>query len=215
MTTQNLFILLIGSLFLFSCRKDNDISDPAENYVTPCSYFPAHPGTWWNYNSNVGQVTFEIDSTAHLVEESYLPYFKNLDCYINGCEFYHNAYYGLGQSGYKGAPIILEMYGNSGLQTLSTVSFANLFVNEFIAGGATSIQHRRELIISDTTVSNLNGLMFNKVLVMKEYDIYDSTHYYLEYFAENVGLVKRDSINISDTNNLIEILTLDQFWIND
>jgi hypothetical protein len=208
------FILFIIVLLLFSCHKDKKIAAPSENYQIPCSYFPAHPGTWWMYITNSEEITFEIDSIAHKVGDIYLPYFKNLDCYIKGCEFYHSAYYGLGRSGYQAAPIILESNVNSESQTISTVSFANMFVNEFI-NGAGSIQHRRVLYGDTSSVTNMSGLVFDNVIVMKEFDINDTTHYYLEYFAHNIGLVKRDSINTIDTSNLIEILTLNQYFIND
>jgi hypothetical protein len=214
MNTQNIFALLFILVF-FSCRKDEVVSDPAENYTQPCSFFPAHPGTWWTYDTyEGGNVTFEIDSYAHQVKDFYLPYFNNLDCYIKGCDFYHSSYSGLGVSGYHHAPIILETFGNSGFQTVSTVFFTTLFINEYTAGGVQSIDYRRELYTLDTTITNLNGQTFNNVLIMKEFNVEDSTHYFLEYFANNIGLIKRDSINSLDTTNLIEILTLNQYFIN-
>jgi len=187
------------------------LPDTIGNYETPCSYFPAHPGTWWNYNTNGNEVKYEIDSVAHKVGDFYLPYFKNLDCYILGCSFFHSAYFGLGQSGHLSAPIIFETYNNEALQDISSVSFPNLFYHEYI-GSPPSI--RRELFAIDTSITTLTGQSFENVLIMKEFNITDSTHYYLDYFLNEIGLVKRDSVNLVDTTNLIEILTLTDYFIN-
>lgn len=48
---------------------------------------------------------------------------------------------------------------------------------------------------------------------MYEYHIFDSLHRYYDYFAKDIGLIKRDSVNPQDTTDLIEILRLDDYSI--
>jgi hypothetical protein len=214
MTLRQVSYFTLLFILFSSCRKD-EFFDPSETFEKPCIYFPAYPGSYWTYNTNVGKTTYEIAPAARRVNGIYLPYFENLDCYINGCRFYHSAYYGLGAVGYTSAPIIATTLDTAIYQNVSTVSFANLYVNDLLAGGPSDIAHRRELFALDTSVTNLSGQTYDQVLIMKEFSVWDTTHYYLEYFAKYIGLVKRDSIHINDPSDQIEILTLDEYFINE
>ena len=207
-----LLSLLVMFVFISACRKDI-VEDPADNYVKPTAYFPAHPGSWWKYNVNDGtELIYEIDSVAHNIKNEYLPYFKNMDCYIQGNDFYHSAYYGLGQSGYQNAPIIQTEFDTTEYQSYNTASFAYLSYVEYIDGFQSAI-YIRQLFAIDTSVSTLAGQTFDNVLVMKESFVNDQSKHYLEYFVKGVGLVKRDYVNTADTVAL-EILTLDDYFIN-
>ena len=71
---------------------------------------------------------------------------------------------------------------------------------------------------SDKTVSidstlEVLGKSFQMVLIIKETDVYNPNHRYFDYFAKNIGLIKRDSIDITDTTNLITILAIKNYKI--
>ncbi len=48
---------------------------------------------------------------------------------------------------------------------------------------------------------------------MYEYDELNSSHRYYDYFAKNIGLIKRDSVSSNDTTKLIEILRLENYHV--
>ena len=210
MKNQIIIIALFGLLFLFSCHKEKAIDEVVLciDYIQPGVCFPAHPGSWWTYiKQNEGTITYEIDSVVSYVNGQCLPYFKNLDCYVSGSNFKHGAYHGLGQSSFSNSAIYSSEIN---VDQYCFISFAKMFVYEFFL----IPPYRRRLIKEDTTITTLHGEVYTNIIVIKETFVLDSTHLYLDYFASNVGLIKRDSINYQDTNDLTEILTLDKYFIN-
>lgn len=223
--SQKILLVPILVLILFSaCRKDKTVKPTTEteddliivldictNYVTPINYFPAHPGSWWNYNQvGLADQLYEIDSVAKQFDGECMPYFNQLGCFVRANNFTHTAYYGQGFSGIENSTIIPTNVGDT---TICFISMADLVVEDIF--GPNIPKFRRILIQDDTTVTNLNGNTFTNLKVVKEIYTYDSTHLFLEYFAPNIGLIKRDSIDYQNTSNITEVFTLESYFINE
>ena len=217
------FFIPLFVLSLFSaCRKDKTepeitieddllvVTDPCSTYVMPLDYFPAHPGSWWNYNQvGLSDQLYEIDSASKMFDGECMPYFIQLESFVRANNFTHTAYYGQGMSGVENSSIIPNSVGDT---AICFISMTDLVVEDIF--GTTLPHFRRILVQDDTTVTNLNGNTYSNVKVVKETYEYDSTHLYLEYFAPNVGLIKRDSIDYQNTSNITEVFTLESFFIN-
>jgi hypothetical protein len=71
---------------------------------------------------------------------------------------------------------------------------------------------RRVTTKIDTTIT-VSSTLYQNVIIVKEYDTLNMSQWHLDYFAKNVGLIKRDSVCANDTTNFITILTLDNYHI--
>lgn len=100
---KNFTFLFFCLILFFSCKKEQNITPPISTYdtISPKSYFPAYPGSWWKYIVNGTDVVFDTtsssylmnyyvknrywDSTAHLIpvysDTCYVPYFNSIPVY--------------------------------------------------------------------------------------------------------------------------------------
>ncbi|UKN02013.1 hypothetical protein K6119_00595 [Paracrocinitomix mangrovi] len=67
-----LTLTVFGFLCLYSCKKECDASNPAVSDVQtdtiyPNQYFPAYPGSWWEYTDS-SVITIDDNWFNHLVE---------------------------------------------------------------------------------------------------------------------------------------------------
>lgn len=207
------FLSAILFVLLFSqCRKDNEVTEC--EIITPGSYFPAYPGSWWKYTiNNSVSITYKISNNYQYFgydRSSCYPIFDNIGRHISGNSILQSAYFGKGGSG----PVLSKIYSEQ-LNVIypCVTSFSTFKYDDLLGGGYDATPYRRVTLVKDTTISTNNVLYFN-VLLVKEYNIYDSTHFYYDYFSKDIGLVKRDSIHISDTTNLMEILSLQDYFIH-
>ena len=226
---KNLFLIILISIFIFGCKKEtvtpktpDSVANPTTDttninttclnqFADPGIYFPAHPSSWWDYIqlTNTNKL-YTIDSTLTLFDDICHPKFNNADRLVSGSTIIQSIYSGLGQSWYDYSPIYSETLNDT---LLCSFSFSTFNYYEFMASGTPPI--RRVVLATDTTITTLlSTTTFSQVLMIKEYDLNDTTHYYYDYFSKDIGLVKRDSIHISDETNLIEILALDSYYIN-
>lgn len=225
---QRLILILVCSVLIFSCRKDsvyvednsNNLTDsldtleaPIYDTIFPGEYWPAYPLTYWNYtNYNGDNVNWVIDSIYHLYDGAYHPLFLTANKYVKFDKILQYQYHGLGASTISESPIYAEAPEANHWEAICQVSFVTFEFVQF-TGDPQMSPWRRTFVNIDTTITNLNNDTYDNVLVMKEYMTSDNTHRYFDYFALGVGLVKRDSVDVADTNNLIEILTLDSYNI--
>jgi hypothetical protein len=212
MTKQATFsFLAILILSFIGCKnKETNETTTCINKQLPGEYFPAFPKSWWNYRKNNNElVQYKISDDYQDCEGKCRPVFVNLNKCIQGESFFLRIYTGLGESQTVPSPIY-SLFLDSVL--ICPISFATFKENIYFTS-SNGVHYRRVTIKIDTNITLPNSQTFSNVIIVKEYSIYDSNHVYLDYFAKNIGLIKRDSININDKTDLIQILMLENYQI--
>lgn len=201
-------ILSLGiiTLYLFSLtscgKKDVDCSET----IIIGSYFPAYPGSYWNYyNNNNGITKWKIASDYTKFNEKCATYFINPECYIQENKIGYSFYGGLGTV----AIIITDIYPlEIGIPNYAGMSFVDFSLR--VAFNANPVTRFRESLGYKTiSIDNINS--YENTLMVKEYDTLKKDHFYLDYFANNIGLVMRDSVH-SDS---LGVDTTRILWIKD
>ncbi len=203
---------------LMSCTKEDDKIEMEVEENTGCTdpqspgeYFPAYPTSWWNYYDNNDElVEFKISSEYQECEGACRPVFENIDKCIQGDAFIQPFYAGLGTS----STMRSRIYST----TLDSVLICPISFSTFKEQDSfldlNDVRYLRKAITMDTSIV-VNDKTYENVLVMYEYDRFKTSHQYYDYFAKNIGLIKRDSVNPNDTTDLIEILRLNSYSIGD
>jgi len=201
-------ILIVGS-----CSKDK-AEQKYEPYNIPCAdlqepgiYFSSISGTWWNYRNLQGGITkFEITSGGCDDYQCASSCFNNLNIGINGDLFVTSAYHGLGKVSVSYSSIYSLKKDSV---YLCPVAFAAMQV-EHIYVGIEEVPARRVTVATDTIITLHNSITYPDVIVVKEYNQYHLDYYYLDYFAKNIGLIRRDSIQQTDT---VQLLSLEDYFL--
>lgn len=206
--------LIIMATNLVSCNKEDDIILEEENVQCsnpemPGEYFPAYPNSWWSYyNSNSEIVEIEISSDYQECEGKCRPVLKNITKCIQGNSLIQRFYAGQGVSSTIESPIYSTVLDSV---LICPISFSTFQEQEFFIG-QNDVRYRRKASTIDTTIS-INSTTYDNVLVIYEYHEFDSLHRYYDYFAKDIGLIKRDSVNSANSSDLIEILSLVNYSI--
>ncbi len=87
-------------------------------------------------------------------------------------------YAGLGTSGVAASPIYSTVLDSVLICPISFATFE--YQDAFL--GSNGIRYRRKATKIDTTIS-VNSTVYDNVLVVYEYHIFDSLHRYYDYFA--------------------------------
>lgn len=202
-------IFIIVFLFV-SCKKDKTINDDCTDIEQPGEYFPAFPNSWWEYtDQNNNPIRFEISSNYEMCDGKCRPIFLNLDKCISKNSIRHTIYIGQGYFTTVSSPI----YSLSIDSVLwCPVSFVTLHGQYAAASGSSDIRYIRITKNIDTSLI-IDGNNYINVIEVYEYDKLVSNHRYLDYFAKGIGLIKRDSLNASDTTIHTQILKIEDYFI--
>lgn len=197
---------------LTSCKKDNEDIEANKVCIDPQlsgDYFPAYPKSWWKYyNLNNELVEFKISTDYQECEGKCRPVLENLNKCIQENSLIQRFYAGLGTSATVESPIYSTVLDSVLVCPISFSTFKqqDAFLHQ------EDVRYRRKATTIDTSIT-INGMTYPNVLVVYEYNKFDSLHRYYDYFAKNIGLLKRDSVNQNDTTDLIEILRLENYHI--
>ena len=203
-------LIIIAILFgMGSCKKDVIGNINCTNQQLPGEYFPAFPKSWWKYSDyNNEIINWSISQEYQECEGLCRPVFLNLNKCVQGTSLIQRFYAGLGTSATVRSPIYSTIKDSILICPISFSTFkqqeAFLSVND--------IRYRRKTTVTDTNIT-VNGFNFTNVLIVYEYNKFDSLHRYYDYFAKDIGLIKRDSVNVSDSTDLIEILKIESYTI--
>lgn len=212
MSLFKLLVIIFLLLNITSCEKDDltgDENTKCTDKQYPGEYFPAYPKSWWNYsNFNNETVKYEISSEYQNCEGKCRPVFKNINKCIQGNSLIQRFYTGLGTSSIIDSPIYSTTKDSILICPISFSTFKEQ--DAFLL--PEDIPYRRKTTTIDTTIT-VNSQNYTNVLIVYEYNKFDSLHRYYDYFAKDVGLIKRDSVNINNANDLIEILRLENYHI--
>lgn len=201
MKIKLVFIISILGLLLWSCRKDELVDYKT---IEPLSYFPAYPGSYWVYNNGDTMKVSDFYEPSGSVEYA--------------------------QNGIKTFLLFPKLLAN---QTFST---SNIYINEYqfegsfkwpflsitdgdvfaVSNYSQGHQRFRKTIKKDTSIV-IGNTTYSKVIVVAEFESlcgYGEECYELKYyFAEDVGLIKREYRNWQDSLFYSEF-ELETFFIN-
>ncbi|PWH84890.1 hypothetical protein [Brumimicrobium oceani] len=209
-------IILLLAPIMFSCEKEDYPNTGQGNTrcfdpEIPGDYFPAYANSWWSYYDENNEI-FEIKIAPNYqeCEGECSPILENMNRCIQGNALLQPFYAGLGTSGVATSPIYSTVLDSVLICPISFATFE--YQDAFL--GSNDIRYRRKATNIDTIIS-VNSTVYDNVLVVYEYHIFDSLHRYYDYFAKDIGLIKRDSVNAQDTTDLIEILRLKDYSIKE
>lgn len=212
MNYLKLFILFMILYNLTSCKKDNEEIEVNNDCITqqsPGDYFPAYPKSWWKYNNlNNESVEIKISTDYQECEGNCRAILENLNKCIQENSLIQRFYSGLGTSATILSPIYSTTIDSVLICPISFSTFEQQ--NSFISQD--DVRYKRKTTTLDTSIT-INGMIYTNVLIVYESNKFDSLHRYYDYFAENIGLIKRDSVNQNDKTDLIEILRLENYHI--
>ncbi|MDX2359683.1 MAG: hypothetical protein QNK23_02675 [Crocinitomicaceae bacterium] len=228
---RNLLVLLAISIFVMSCEKDIvDPNDPTIidnggiavlDTIYPQSYFPAFPGSYWNYSD--GSIrTVDPEYILGQYTSSWLPYPTTMtytDVMVPQYRFMKD-----------GSEVTRRVYNYSFLPHSQFVQNYNpdTFYGAPNSVGSTwytnyqgSMCMVRELITKDTSMM-INGVQIDSIDIVLTYDgCLPSAPSAIEpeywgsrnYFAKDIGLVRFDWRESSDsTYHFVEMTS---YFIND
>lgn len=197
MKTQiRVFLIVIIVSFILGCSKDRkDNLDPQ----IPGEYFPAFPKTWWEYqNYNNKIIKYEISDKYEVCEEKLRPVFLNADKCIQGASIV----FGFNAPG-TWAVVESPIYSlDIDREMVCPFSFSTLKESSSMGPPVEEISFRRVLIKKDTNLA-VGNINYDNVILVKEFSLHDSLHLYIDYFAKDIGLIKRDSIMTTDTTTIM------------
>lgn len=190
-------------LSLASCTKEEDVK---LERINPDAYFPAYPGSYWDYDTTVWKI-----SDCYVKLQGYsLPFFEQAGYHVFRSSLMHLVYAGHGQAGTATSSIIPP--GSRSFCPISFVSFELSSVGG-MGSDTNDIAYRRGTVVEDTSIIVLNKT-YSDVKIVKEWSVFDTTHLYFDYFAKDIGLIKREKAIDADPGQIVTILELHSFHIN-
>lgn len=205
-----LMIILIAFLYA-GCNKTEKWKPffPEEEVHLPGEYFPAFPKTWWEYQDQHGRpVKYKISNTYEACEGAYSPVFLN----IGKCIYGPNLIIGFTAPKVGWTTAISPIYSTHLNDTMwCPISMATFKENSPVD----LVEFRRITTKTDTSITLTNNDHYTQVIVVEEYSTIAPDHKYIDYFAKDVGLIKRDSVDVNDPTQLITILTLEDYFIGE
>ena len=207
--------VLIG---LISCVKDNETKpDDSVIYDTikPLDYFPAYPGSYWIYDDNDTLKVADqyekyiFNSAGYTAEPDYdtliLPKLILNGVFNSPQTFAYVNGYSISQS--------TGNYRDPAFKDILSVNQGD----ELIIGGAVQGHQIRGRVVKTDTTIEVNGSIYENVIITIHFDNYWSgygmteTEYAFEreYFAKDVGLIKREIKNYpidTEFKNDIELI---------
>jgi hypothetical protein len=197
--------LIAAGMLLCACKKEQP-EKACSLAEQPGAYFPAYAGSYWHYSDQNGNtVTYRIADEYAFHHQACRPIFENLQLCVSDNGLISDVYAGLGTT-YAYTSWIWSSIPDSTrycFVSFSTLTTTNSTFNSYP-------RYTRTAVAVNTTLTIPNFPTFPHVIIMEEFDAALPVHRYLDYFAEDVGLVRRDSINGSDT---VTLLTLDNYHI--
>jgi len=204
-----IFGIVLFTLFIASCGKDDD---ECENPQMPGEYFPAYPNTFWKYKTDEGKnVEYKISEKYENCKEACRPVLLNTSSCIQGNRLVDTYSIGQGFIGFLESPIYTTILDSA---FLCPHSFATLKRMDIVLD-INDIIYTRTLTKEDTSIS-INSKIYNSVIIVKEIDTRDTSFYYNDFFAKDIGLIKRDLIEKDTTAiNTTTVLELESYSIGE
>lgn len=184
-----IYIALISVLMItmFSC---GDKKEDCSSTAVLGSYFPAYPSSYWNYHNNKnGITTWRIAGDYEKFDGSCATYFNNADCYIL------NNSVGYSIDGELGGIKLIysDIYPlEIGVPEYAGMSFIDFSIKDDYNDKPIT-RYRESLGYKTISLDSIN--IYENTLIVKEFDTLIPKYFYLDYFANNVGLVMRDSVS--------------------
>jgi hypothetical protein len=193
------FIIFLLLLTLVSCKKDADeLYDelPTET-IYPSEYFPAYPGSYWNYINSIGDTiqfntepeyfkhtfSYNIYSNSFQTAKAYVPIWNGLSFFPLYMESKLTYYV------YGNMVILGEYYDKAG--KLFTTNVGEKWI--VVSPSHTFSSRIERRVEQKYSVLNIDGTDYNDVILVADYWLSSTSSDSLVseyYFAKNIGLIK-------------------------
>lgn len=220
---RHLFFVIMFTFIIHSCRKDEcgtvHFQTTSYDTIMPHPYFPAYPGSWWEYNDSsrietyadwqrFNYVQYKKGNCEAFVKDSVFvpvvvdkkPQFLHYDRYISQKEYCFNE---------QSVDILFNSSGNQWQSWRDPKSCYN-------GKGANPVEKRQRKIINELDSFSVNGIQYHDIMVIQEKSFYSiylnfTTTY---YYAKNIGIIREihDPANPADTIN-DDTLDLTSYYI--
>ncbi len=219
--TTTVFAIL---LVFYSCKKDNNTNTDGNNHfdtIKPLSYFPAFPNSYWVYDNNetlkvASQYEKHIYNTAGYTA---VPEYDTLFL----PKLILNNIYNKGDSTAFVKAYSISKESKSSYRDPTFKTILSLTKGEFIIGGAFQGHEIIGKTISTDTTIYIGNKKYENVIAVIIFDYACQTAGYSpeecatvrEFYAENVGLIKRETRNFPLDTNFIKKIELVEYHIKD
>ncbi len=202
-TLHILSLLLVSALAFSGCEKE---SDPV--YVTPKSYLPAYPGSYWDYTDGT-----RLKTASDYVQHQYQLAPNSTDNSAVKLVPYYNSQYLYEYQVWQDVPLFPLK------KLLSESATENPWVVNEVNGVKIYRKTTRildSLIVSYPPFNATSDSIFYSVIEVVEYnDTLGVARWNTrEYYAKNVGLIRTDINNPFDSLGFVTVSTLQGYFIN-
>ncbi len=192
---NQLFFIVLSLLVFAACKKQKTTPNPgAEQTITPLSYFPAYPGSYWKYVDLNGDSTMSSTSAEYEKDSYNFP----MATYVSDTFLVPF---------YDGIPIWRYEAHTGPISHSGSYPFTRLVSDSLPVGSnwMTSfwmgIELRRRIIAKDTVIT-IFGQDYSPTIVVEEYMAqgpYPNLRINRRFFTKDIGLVREDLFNTSDS----------------
>jgi hypothetical protein len=198
---RNIYIILFSSIFILGCLEEEE-----PETIFPKEYFPAYPASYWIYSNGE---TVKVDAGYHLhsYEDSINSNHKTEAVYVPRIDGQYVYEYGITQNSTR-VPL-----KNLLQESVST----SPWVVEYWNGKPV---YRKVLAVNNTVVLydsiyNIDETFTNVISVI-EYaqELSDTNWFVKEYYAQYVGLIRKEINNYQDTLNPLIVYDLVDYYVN-
>jgi hypothetical protein len=145
MRKNSLYLTALCCSLFFACEKPEGSVETAvcSTYNDPGIYFPAHPGTYWVYDTPEAEIdSMLINDEPRKSQDQCYPYISEIGAFVNDNNLYTSVYTGMGSSHYEKSAIYSTELG---FENWCVASFVNMTALTTL-GSADEIKFRRVLI---------------------------------------------------------------------
>ncbi|RYM33843.1 hypothetical protein ERX46_07720 [Brumimicrobium glaciale] len=217
-----IFTFIVAISALFSCEKNN--YSPVIETIEPLPYFPAFPGSYWIYDSGDtmkvdSYVEYEYNTADYNSKPNYKTY-KFPRLILSG--IYNDYVLGDDIFTYVNEYSILKSSASGNLNPPFKELLSLTEGSEFTIGAAyKNSKETGKTIKVDTTIT-IGTTQYNDVIVTIQFNeecIYEtggtpeSCATIREYYAKNVGLIKRERKDFGSNTVFVDDINLVEYYI--
>lgn len=201
--------LLIVLMVIVGCKKEEAaqeeeiVTETTIETIYPESYFPAYPGSFWEYEDSNGDTTRVETSPTYVLSYSQ-----------NGPNYYAPHYDGMVVRKYLISTSATDYHSSKWKRILPDELYVgNVFLQKYVHP---STDYSGTILAIDTSIS-INGIQYDSVIVVKESNgpNGNGTYHPLAnmYYAKHIGVIRTEVYNGSGTiTNTIDVI---DYFVND
>jgi hypothetical protein len=229
---NRLLPLLIFTLLVFqSCRKDKcskiHHQEISLDTITPISYYPVYPGSWWTYNDSLTISVedewkeFDLKSFNENLKCNYLETERVMLPEINGQFFHYDRFFESYNQNYNSEDILFNIENEWQSWQDPEWKYDDDYNGPEYENLNDLKRKRERYLIDNIDTMTVNSILYTDILIIEEQHIYvaatpsgGNVHYLtvLYYYSNNVGIIKE--VGTSPEPILEYSLELTDYFVN-